>query len=150
MAHVIQKVLAGRHPPVSKGSYVPYHAGEHVRCVVRAIIESTPPGYQQPMSANDMIRLLLVNGMPESMATKLHSQIRKGATLHAEWKAAFDSGRFQQKLGHRFHNHERSLSQQNLASLTMPREISTFSHSCEVRDTGEVDLIFHQLYLSTL
>ena len=46
-----------------------------------------------------MIKLLIDNGMPEAMAVKLPSQIRKGAPMHEEWKSAFNTGRFVQKLG---------------------------------------------------
>jgi len=50
-------------------------------------------------SANIMIKMLIERGMPEAMANKLPSQIRKGAAMHDAWKDAFASGRFVQKLG---------------------------------------------------
>jgi hypothetical protein len=46
-----------------------------------------------------MIKMLIERGMPEAMANKLPSQIRKGAAMHDAWKDAFASGRFVQKLG---------------------------------------------------
>ncbi len=78
---------------------VPYHGAEAVQLAVRAIVAATAADGQRPMSANIMIRLLVDHGMPEAMAAKLPSQIRKGAPMHAEWKNAFISGRFVQKLG---------------------------------------------------
>jgi len=78
---------------------VPYHGAEAVQTAVRAVIDVTPSGSARPMSANIMIKLLIDNGMPEAMAVKLPSQIRKGAPMHSEWKTAFAEERFLQKLG---------------------------------------------------
>ena len=97
---------AGSLPPVkpkSKGEgkprEVPYHGAEPVHVGVRAVIRATPRGARLPMSANRMMEILVSNGVHKGMAAKLPSQIRKGAILHEEWKAAFASGRFVQKLG---------------------------------------------------
>ena len=38
-------------------------------------------------------------GLAESQAKKIFSQIRKGAPLHNEWKAAFATGKFFQRNG---------------------------------------------------
>ena len=78
---------------------VPYHGAEAVQTAVRAVISATPPQTERPMSANIMIKMLIDHGMPEAMAVKLPSQIRKGAPMHDEWKDAFTSRRFVQKLG---------------------------------------------------
>mmetsp|Transcript_22163 Transcript_22163/g.43665 ORF Transcript_22163/g.43665 Transcript_22163/m.43665 type:complete len:237 (+) Transcript_22163:219-929(+) len=78
---------------------VPYHGAEAVQTAVKAVIAVTPTGNNRPMSASIMMRLLVDHGLPEPMAMKLPSQIRKGAPMHDEWKDAFKTGRFVQKLG---------------------------------------------------
>jgi hypothetical protein len=78
---------------------VPYHGAEAVQLAVRAVIAVTSVGASRAMSANIMIKLLIDHGMPQAMAVKLPSQIRKGAAMHDEWKSAFSSGKFVQKLG---------------------------------------------------
>lgn len=85
--------------PATAELAVPYHGAEAVQAAVRTVIEVTPVRSQRPMSTNIMIRLLMDHGMPEAMAIKLPSQIRKGASLHEEWKASFADERFVQKLG---------------------------------------------------
>lgn len=78
---------------------VPYHGAEKVLVAVRKIIFDTQPGTLRPMSTQIMIKTLVSDGMPEALAKKLPSQIRKGKPLFLEWKAAFLSGRFMQKIG---------------------------------------------------
>lgn len=38
-------------------------------------------------------------GLSDPMANRLFSQIRKGAPLYADWKAAFETERFTQRIG---------------------------------------------------
>lgn len=78
---------------------IPYHGAKIVQAAVRNVIYSTAPGCLRPMSVNMMIKLLIEQGLPEHLAMKLPSQTRKGAPLEAEWKDAFASGRFLQRLG---------------------------------------------------
>jgi hypothetical protein len=78
---------------------VPYHGAQEVQTAVRRIIYETEIGANVPMSTNIMVQRLIQDGMMEAMALKLPSQIRKGAPLFVEWKTAFLTGRFVQKLG---------------------------------------------------
>lgn len=78
---------------------VPYHGAQEVQAAVRRIIYETEVGANIPMSTNIMVQRLIKEGMIEAMAAKLPSQIRKGAPLFVEWKTAFLTGRFVQKLG---------------------------------------------------
>ena len=50
-------------------------------------------------SVNEMARIATAAGIEESEARKVATQIRKGGPLHAEWKAAFSTGRFAQMNG---------------------------------------------------
>jgi hypothetical protein len=78
---------------------VPYHGAEELNIAVRKIIFETPDGAMLPMSSNLMMKTLVAAGMKEGMASKLNSQIRKGAPLHVAWKVAFSTGKFIQKTG---------------------------------------------------
>lgn len=78
---------------------VPYHGAQEVQAAVRRIIYETEIGTNLPMSTNIMVQRLIQEGMMEAMAAKLPSQIRKGAPLFVEWKTAFKTERFVQKLG---------------------------------------------------
>lgn len=80
-------------------SKVPYHGAEELNIAVRKMIFETPDGAMKPMSSNLMMKTLIAEGMKEGMASKLNSQIRKGAPLHMAWKAAYSSGKFIQKTG---------------------------------------------------
>jgi len=73
----------------------------------------THDDYHLVQSTNIMISKLIDEGMIEPMALKLPSQIRKGAPLFDEWKGAFASKRFVQKLGRctSFHKKARKLRQ---------------------------------------
>jgi hypothetical protein len=84
---------------VEVDSKIPYHGAKIVQAAVRHVIYSTPPGSRLPMSVNMMIKQLMDHGLPEHLAMKLPSQTRRGAPLEVEWKAAFVSGRFLQRLG---------------------------------------------------
>ena len=67
---------------------------------VRRIIAASPEGGRRLMSAPIMIDLLIHDeGFPSILANRLFSQIRKGAGLHEDWKAAFQTSRFLQRQG---------------------------------------------------
>jgi hypothetical protein len=78
---------------------VPYHGAGEVLKAVRSLIDSTPVGSARPMSTSTMIKILIDDGMIKGMAKKLPSQIRRGGALYQEWKDAFSTRRFVQKLG---------------------------------------------------
>mmetsp|Transcript_27003 Transcript_27003/g.60392 ORF Transcript_27003/g.60392 Transcript_27003/m.60392 type:complete len:602 (+) Transcript_27003:41-1846(+) len=72
-----------------------YHGAAEVHQAVRSIIASIPDGTELPMSARMMVRILEGEmGLSAAMSNRLFSQIRKGATLHQEWKGAFAAGKF--------------------------------------------------------
>jgi hypothetical protein len=107
---------------VEVDSKIPYHGAKIVQAAVRHVIYSTPPGSRLPMSVNMMIKQLMDHGLPEHLAMKLPSQTRRGAPLEVEWKAAFVSGRFLQRLGRYPASNEPSSSpsssSQQMTSLT--------------------------------
>jgi hypothetical protein len=95
---------------ITQRQRVPYHGAEEVNIAVRQFISETPDGTLIPMSASLMILKLVEQGMIPEMAAKLPSQIRKGAPLYAEWKAAYASKKFEQKLGRTPNNSHTSSS----------------------------------------
>ena len=86
IARALEPVLEDLGITSGKPLVVPYHGAEAVQMAVRAVIPIFPPRTSRPMSANLMIKLLVDHGLPEAMANKLPSQIRKGASLSAAWK----------------------------------------------------------------
>ena len=76
-----------------------YHGAAPLHIMVRNIIADTPAGSKRAMSAGYMVQLVTEMGLPELMAKRLFSQIRRGAPLHDEWKQAFEEERFEQRLG---------------------------------------------------
>lgn len=86
-------------PSSQTNEKVPYHGAEELNAAVRRMIFETPDGALKPMSSNLMMKTLISEGMKEGMASKLNSQIRKGAPLHVAWKSAFSTGKFIQKTG---------------------------------------------------
>jgi len=77
----------------------PYHGANELHSIVRRIIAETTPGFKRKMSCAMMVGVLRGEGLSEAMANRVYSQVRKGAPLHAEWVAAFTSGRFSQAQG---------------------------------------------------
>ena len=66
----------------------------------REIISETPIDAQKEMSIGEITRILHEEkGLPQNVARKAINQLRNTGPLYAEWRAAFDSGRFVQKNG---------------------------------------------------
>jgi len=73
---------------------------KELHAAVRKVIAAHLPGDKVLMSAAHMIEIMTNEmGVSPLMANRLYSQIRKGAPLREEWKAAFASGKFVQSLG---------------------------------------------------
>ena len=68
---------------------------------VRDIISKSEPGGGRLMSAGVAVELMLSEpyNLPAAVAKRLYSQIRKGAPLHLEWRAAFATNAFRQRQG---------------------------------------------------
>ena len=67
---------------------------------VLEIIAQTKAGARQPMSTNEMIRIVIEDrGIPPQIAARMPTKVRRGGPLHEPWKAAFKYDRFIQKNG---------------------------------------------------
>jgi hypothetical protein len=74
-------------------------SAELVETVLK-IIAQTKAGARQPMSTNEMIRIVMEDrGIPPQIAVRMPTKVRRGGPLHEPWKAAFKDGRFIQKNG---------------------------------------------------